>query len=273
MAVYETTFEKDEKILLEEAANLIVNQSGNARGGHMALTARRVIFQAHKLNIGKKFEEFSFGEIKRNEQGAYYVFVKGNNLLMQMNDNMLVQFVLKAGRAEVVKGEILRLLSRVKQADNTILKKSETVSQQNTSGGDSNARIKADVKGFFGKMKDGAIKGKQEAAIRKAYRIEEEKRKPHIKKIRHERALTPQEQQTIDMIKMERDAKIAEWSRQGVSFFEATFTRALPYDNRIKEIEERCVWYEEIVIPPEVDPDVPIEIDEEAIRKSISSLL
>lgn len=273
MAVYETTFEKDEKILLEEAANLIVNQSGNARGGHMALTVKRVIFQAHKLNIGKKFEEFYLSEIKRNEQGAYYIFVKGNNLLLQMNNNMLVQFVLKAGRAEIVKGEILQQVSKVKQNDNTPLKNSEPEPQQITSDVDRNSQKKVDVKGFWGKMKDEAIKKKQEAAIRRAYDMEEEKRKPHIKKIRHERALTPQEQQTIDMIKMERDAKIAEWSRQGVVFFEATFTRALPYDNRIKEIEERCVWYEEVVIPPEVDPSVPIDIDEEAIRKSINSIL
>lgn len=273
MVAYETTFEKDEKILLEEAANLIVSQSGNVRGGHMALTAKRVIFQAHKLNIGKKFEEFYLSEIKRNEQGACYVFVKGNNLLIQMNNNMPVQFVLKAGRAEVVKGEILRLVSPGKQNDNTTLKDQEPASQQNIPDVSNDAQKKVDVKGFWGKMKDGVIKGKQEAAIRKAYHIEEEKRKSHIKKIRHERALTPQEQQTIDMIKMERDAKIAEWSRQGVNFFEATFTRALPYDNRIKEIEERCIWYEEVVIPPEVDPSVPIEIDEEAIRKSINSIL
>ena len=91
MVVYETTFAKDEKIVLEENANLIVNQSGNARGGLMALTDKRVIFQAHKLNIGKKFEEFYLDEIKRNEQGAYNVFVKGNNLILQMNNNMLVQ--------------------------------------------------------------------------------------------------------------------------------------------------------------------------------------
>jgi len=41
MVVYETTFAKDEKIVLEENANLIVNQSGNARGGLMALTSFR----------------------------------------------------------------------------------------------------------------------------------------------------------------------------------------------------------------------------------------
>ena len=145
MAVYETTFEKDEKILLEETANLIVNQSGNARGGHMALTARRVIFQAHKLNIGKKFEEFNLSDIKKNEQGAYYIFVKGNNFLMQMSNNMLIQFVLKAGRAEVVKGEVLRLVSQVKQVDNASLKNSESELQQNISDGGNNSKKKVDV--------------------------------------------------------------------------------------------------------------------------------
>lgn len=273
MVLYETTFKKDEKLLMEEAANLIVGQSGNVRGGFMGLTVKRIIFQAHRLNIGKKFEEFYLSEIKRNEHGAYYVFVKGNNLLIQMTNNLLVQLVLKKGRADVVKDEILRCLSKTKQVDDIEIRKTESVSQQNTYDGDSNTQTKAQTKGFWGKMKDEAIKKKQEAAIRKAYHMEEEKRKPHVKQIKHERALTPQEQQTIDMIKMERDAKIAEWSRQGVGFFEATFTRAMPYDNRIKEIEDRCIWYEEVIVPPEIDPSVPIEVDEEAIRKSINSIL
>ena len=67
---------------------------------------------------------------------------------------------------------------------------------------------------------------------------------------------------------MERNAKIAQWSKEGVGFFEATFTRALPYDAKIEEIRNRAVWYEEVVIPPEIDPSVPIVIDEEAIRRS-----
>ena len=135
----------------------------------------------------------------------------------------------------------------MKQIEQIPRKNMESESQQNISDGDNNVQTKVDIKGFWGKMKDEAIKKKQEAAIRKAYHIEEEKRKSHIKKVKHERALTPQEQQAIDMIKMERDAKIAEWSRQGVSFFEATFTRAVPYDNRIREIENRCILLNDVM--------------------------
>ena len=123
-------------------------------------------------------------------------------------------------------------------------------------------------KGFFARLKENVQQTREEAAVKKAYQAEVEKRKSHVKKIHHERDLTPQEQQTIDMIEMERNAKIAQWSKEGVGFFEATFTRALPYDAKIEEIRNRAVWYEEVVIPPEIDPSVPIVIDEEAIRRS-----
>ena len=115
-------------------------------------------------------------------------------------------------------------------------------------------------KNLFGKMKDAAIN---------AYKAEQDKRKAHVKRIKHERPLTPQEQQAIDIITMERDAKIAEWSRQGVSLIEATLTRTIPYDNKIEEIRNRAIWYEDVVIPPEVDPSTPIVIDEQAIRERI----
>ena len=124
-------------------------------------------------------------------------------------------------------------------------------------------------KGFFARLKENAQQAREDAAVKRAYQAEVEKRKSHIKRIRHERDLTPQEQQSIDMIEMERNAKIAQWSKEGVSFFEATFTRALPYDNKIEEIRNRAVWYEDVVIPPEIDPAVPIVIDEEAIRRSV----
>lgn len=124
-------------------------------------------------------------------------------------------------------------------------------------------------KGFFARLKENAQQAREDAAVKRAYQAEVEKRKSHIKRIRHERDLTPQEQQSIDMIEMERNAKIAQWSKEGVSFFEATFTRALPYDNKIEEIRNRAVWYEDVVIPPEIDPSVPIVIDEEAIRRSV----
>lgn len=123
-------------------------------------------------------------------------------------------------------------------------------------------------KGFFARLKEKVQLAKEDALIKKAYQAEVEKRKSHVKRIRYERELTAQEQQTIDMIEMERDEKIAQWSREGVSFTEASLIRAIPYDNKIEEIRNRAVWYEDIVIPPEIDPSVPIEIDEEAIRRS-----
>ena len=122
---------------------------------------------------------------------------------------------------------------------------------------------------LFGKMRESALRRKEEAAIANAYKIERDKRKSHIKRVKHERPLTPQEQQAIDMITAERDAKIAEWSRQGVGFIEATMTRTIPYDNKIEEIRNRTIWYEEVLIPPEIDPSIPIVVDEQAIKERI----
>lgn len=124
-------------------------------------------------------------------------------------------------------------------------------------------------KGFWARLKENAQQAREDAAVKKAYQAEVEKRKSHVKRVRHERDLTPQEQQAIDMIETERNAKIAQWTREGVSFFEAAFTRSLPYDNKIEEIRNRAIWYEDVVIPPEIDPSVPIVIDEEAIRRSV----
>ena len=123
-------------------------------------------------------------------------------------------------------------------------------------------------KGFWAEVKEKAIKNRQEAAIRAAYKEEEEKRKPKIKKIRHTRPLTPQEQQSIDMIKMEiakmesdyRNKRIT--NRSGINeLWSQKF-----------QIEGRAEWYETIELPPEVDPDTPIYVDEEAIRNSITGL-
>ena len=106
-------------------------------------------------------------------------------------------------------------------------------------------------KGFWAEMKEKAIKNRQEAAIRAAYKKEEEKRKPTIKKIRHTRPLTPQEQQTIDSAEFRAWNSL--WSQKN-------------------NIERRAEWYETIELPPEVDPDTPIYVDEEAIRNSITGL-
>lgn len=120
-------------------------------------------------------------------------------------------------------------------------------------------------KGFFEKLKEKTQQVREDAAVRKAYQAEAEKRKSHVKRIRHERTLTPQEQQTIDMLEAERETKILQFYKGNISYFDATF----PYNHKIEEIKNRAIWYEEVVIPPEIDPSVPIMIDEEAIRRSV----
>ena len=47
---------------------------------------------------------------------------------------------------------------------------------------------------------------------------------------------------------------------------------SLRFESQIKEIRRRAEWYETIELPPEVDPDTPIYVDEEAIRNSITGL-
>lgn len=123
-------------------------------------------------------------------------------------------------------------------------------------------------KGFWAEMKEKAIKSRQEAAIRAAYKKEEEKRKPKIKKIRHTRPLTPQEQQTIDLLKMEITKMESDYKNKRITDRSGI--------NRLwsqkYNIESRAEWYETIELPPEVDPDTPIYVDEEAIRNSITGL-
>lgn len=123
-------------------------------------------------------------------------------------------------------------------------------------------------KGFWAEMKEKAIKNRQEAAIRAAYKKEEEKRKPTIKKIRHTRPLTPQEQQTIDMLKMEITKMESDYSNKRITD-RSGISRLW---NQMDNIERRAEWYETIELPPEVDPDTPIYVDEEAIRNSITGL-
>lgn len=126
-------------------------------------------------------------------------------------------------------------------------------------------------KGFWASWKENAIKSRQEAAIRDAYKKEEEKRKPQIKKIRHTRALTPQEQQSIDTLNMEITKLYNEY-RSKKSSYNDYLWGSLRFENQIKEIRKRAEWYESIELPPEVDPDTPIFVDEEAIRNSITGL-
>ena len=126
-------------------------------------------------------------------------------------------------------------------------------------------------KGFWASWKENVIKCRQEAAVRAAYKKEEEKRKPHTKKIRHTRALTPQEQQSIDMIEMEI-AKLKVDYKSGRITEKAWSSGHLSLCAQEGQIKSRTVWYETIEIPPEVDPNTPIYVDEEAIRNSITSI-
>ena len=67
---YDTAMLNGEKIFMEEGANLVINNGANARGGHVALTNYRILFQAHRFNVGKKFEEFYLSTIRRIPRNA-----------------------------------------------------------------------------------------------------------------------------------------------------------------------------------------------------------
>lgn len=132
---------------------------------------------------------------------------------------------------------------------------------------------------FFKDLGDESLKRKAEKAIAEAYQIEQEKRKPHINRIEHQRPLTPQEQQTIDMLEMQAMQFASSQSEKmyggNMSSDEKTgaFVNTLfmgdEYQKKIDEIKSRAIWYEEVQVPPEVDPSTPINVDEEAIRKKI----
>lgn len=123
-------------------------------------------------------------------------------------------------------------------------------------------------KGFWADVKERAIKNRQEAAIRAAYKKEEEKRKPRIKKIRHTRAFTPEERQTLDMLNMEIIKMESDYKNKRIT--DNSGVLRLLFQK--KAIESRAEWYETIELPPEVDPDTPIYVDEEGIRNSITGL-
>lgn len=123
-------------------------------------------------------------------------------------------------------------------------------------------------KGFWADVKERAIKNRQEAAIRAAYKKEEEKRKPKIKKIRHTREFTPEERQTLDMLNMEIIKMESDYKNKRIT--DNSGVLRLLFQK--KAIESRAEWYETIELPPEVDPDTPIYVDEEAIRNSITEL-
>ncbi|RKJ05546.1 hypothetical protein D7X87_07635 [bacterium D16-54] len=126
-------------------------------------------------------------------------------------------------------------------------------------------------KGFWASWKEKAIKDRQERAIKDAYKKEEEKRKPRIKKIRHTRALTPQEQQSIDTLNMEITKLYNDYRSKRITNNDYVWG-SMRFKKQIGEIRKRAEWYETIELPPEVDPDTPVYVDEEAIRNSITRL-
>lgn len=337
MAKFDTSFLPGEKIFMEDGANLIINGGANSRGGHVALTNYRVMFQAHGFNFGKKFEEFQLKYIKRNDQGAYIVFVRGNDLIIQMNDGTVAQFVMFKGKAEMLMNSIETQLLRI-SASNTPAEpipsapiptphptvttddvkqnaalpqhQSESASSASTHpeewseewikarGYKSASEAYLDMtrkeeqhspitenteipvapphqestlsqpnepkKGFFGKAADSMYKKRQDWAVKAAIREEEEKRKAHVKTIEHQRQLTPTEEQTVIML----DLKAKEYDMKFWDTKDGRFL-SMAMDCREQIDQIKGVWYEEVTIPPEVDPSVPIEIDEEAIRNSV----
>ena len=113
-----------------------------------------------------------------------------------------------------------------------------------------NLGIKSDsysVGGFFSKMKGGINKAREDAAVRKAYREEEEKRKPHIKQIKHERPLTPAEQLAIDQLEAEAASKAFELGQSGkniwvsirVPFLPSPFSSFFPLRKKAKRKKQR----------------------------------
>ncbi len=153
--------------------------------------------------------------------------------------------------------------------------------------------LKKKGKGLLSK----AIKWEREKrvkwAIQAAYAEEQEKRKPHINKIKHERPLTPTEQQTIALLEAQKNAAFSQMRQYEADL--SSYNAANPYGysderNRIRnakseaslrgaqlceqiqKIRDSAIWYEEVTIPPEIDPSVPIIVDEEGIRKRIMKM-
>lgn len=124
------------------------------------------------------------------------------------------------------------------------------------------------LKSLWGNIKAEALKARQDAAIKAAYKKEEERRKPRIEKIEHRRGLDVVEQQTIDAAELEIKKLYQDYLANKMPLHEY-WSRKASYQSKINEIQNRAVWYETIEYPPEIDPSVPIEIDEEAIRASI----
>lgn len=146
----------------------------------------------------------------------------------------------------------------------------EPLSEQRESGGwqEGVRSAQQSLKGLWGNLKDEALKLRQDAAVRAAYKQEEEKRKPRTEQIEHRRELTPQEQQTIDLAELERSKLYQDYLAHKMSLSDY-WSRSAPFNRKIQEIKDRAVWYETVEYPPEIDPSVPIVIDEEAIRASV----
>ena len=180
------------------------------------------------------------------------------------------------GMSSYTVNDIEALLNKYeREKDDLSRNNSDSTLNENTSS------LKDGVKSFFRNVGDNMLKQKADKAIAEAYHIEQEKRKPHIKRIPHQRPLTQEEMQTIDLLEMEaqRQGQIqlnrmnermnSKKKDDGFSpFMNMVFTLS-ETDRKIKEIKKRAVWYEEVPVPPEIDPSTPIYVDEDAIRRQI----
>lgn len=124
------------------------------------------------------------------------------------------------------------------------------------------------LKGVWNGIKEEALKARQDAAVRAAYKEEEEKRKPRTEKVEHSRELTQVEQQSIDAAEMEISKLYQDYLANKMALGEY-WSRSAPFHKKIQEIKSRAIWYEIIEHPPEIDPSIPISIDEEAIRNRV----
>lgn len=130
---------------------------------------------------------------------------------------------------------------------------------------------------LFRDLGDEGLKRKADKAIENAYKEEQEKRKPHIQRIEHQNPISPIDQQTIALLEAEAEKYAAEQSKAFATGSgdqkAASFMSALQYgssiDDKINAIKSKYIWYEDVTIPPEIDPSIPIHVDEDAIRRRI----
>ncbi len=117
-------------------------------------------------------------------------------------------------------------------------------------------------KGILGNLFGSVQKCREDTAVRRAYRIEEDKRSPHVKAIRIKHPISAPDRQTLDSLEVQ-ETQIY----QSGDDFPTKIHKAAPLRDKMEEIRNRYVEIREEVIPPEIDPSIPIEVNEAEIRK------